>query len=74
MTKLHEVYIFQKTKGPFTNIQNGKLGIKRVVAYGVSEVAEFFIVFPGGRGPPRRNLNLDFSKKAKRDGTFYFQF
>ena len=50
--------VFKKTKGSFTIIQKSKPGIQRVVAYGVSEVAEFFIVFPGGRGPPRRNLNF----------------
>ena len=48
VTKLHEVYIFQKTKGRFINIQNSKLGIQCVVAYGVSEVGEFVIVFSGG--------------------------
>ena len=48
ITKLHEVYILQNTKGPFTNVQNSKLRIQRLVAYEVSKVAEFFIVFPGG--------------------------
>ena len=38
---------FKNTKGVFTNIQNSKPGIERVVACGVSEVAEFFIVFRG---------------------------
>ena len=52
-------FIFlKKTKGPFTNIQNNKPGIQRAVAYGVNEVAEFFIVFPGGQGPPRRNFSF----------------
>ena len=52
----------------FTNNQ-------RVVAYGVSEVAEFFVVFPGRRGRPRRNLKFwTFQKKAKRDGNFLFPF
>ena len=52
------------TKGLFTNNQNSKPGIQRVVAYGVGEVAEFFIVFLGGRGSPRRNLNFwTFRKK-----------
>ena len=35
------------------------------MAYGVSEVAEFFIVFPGGRGPPRRNLNFWIFRKKQ---------
>ena len=64
LTKLHEVYIFLKTKGSFTNIQNSKPGIQRVVAYGVSEVADFSLFFRGGRGPPQRNLNFwIFGKK-----------
>ena len=65
MTKLHEVYIFSTTKGLFTNIQNSKSGIQHVVAYGVSEGAEFVIVFPGGRGPPRRNLNFWIFRKKQ---------
>ena len=40
----------QKTKGPFTNVQNSKPRIQRIVAYEVSKVAEFFIVFPVGSG------------------------
>ena len=40
----------------------------------LAKLQNFSLFFPGGRGPPRRNLNLDFSEKAKRDGTFYFQF
>ena len=47
-------------------MQNSKLGIQRVVAYGVSEVAEFVIIFPGGRGPPRRNLNFWIFRKKQR--------
>ena len=40
----------KNTKGLFTNNQNSKPGIQRVVAYGVGEVGEFFIVFLGGSG------------------------
>ena len=56
---------FLKIKGPFTNIQNSKPGIQRFVAYGGSEVAEFSIVFPGGRGPHRRNLNFWILRKKQ---------
>ena len=56
----------KKTKGLFTNNQNSKPGIQRVVAYGVGEVGEFFIVFLGGRGPPRRNLNFWTFRKKQR--------
>ena len=56
---------FKKTKGSFTNIKNSKPGIQRVATYGVSEVAELFIVFPGGWGPPRRNLNFWIFRKKQ---------
>ena len=65
---------FLKIKGPFTNIQNSKPGIQRFVAYGGSEVAEFFIVFPGVGGRLDAIWTFGFSGKAKRDGTFYFHF
>ena len=45
--------------------KKSKPGIQRVVAYGVSEVAEFFIVFPGDRGPPRRNLDFWVFRKTQ---------
>ena len=47
------------------SIQKSKPGIQRVVAYGVNEVAEFFIVFPWGWGPPRRNLNFWIFRKKQ---------
>jgi len=46
-------------------MQKIKPGIQRVDAYGVSEVAEFVNVFPGGRGPPRRNLNFWIFRKKQ---------
>ena len=50
--------------GPFTNVQNSKSRIQRIVAYEVSKVAEFFIVFPGGRGPPWCNLNFFWKNQS----------
>ena len=41
------------------------MGIQRVVVYGVSEDAEFVIVFLGGRGLPRRNLNFWIFRKKQ---------
>ena len=61
-------------KGPFTNIQNGKLGIQRVVAYGVSEVAEFVIVFRGVGGRLGVILTFGFFGKSEAQWNFLFPF
>ena len=53
-------------KFTFFKIQRVLLPIsKRVVAYGVSEVAEFFIVFREDRGPPQHNLNFWIFRKKQ---------
>ena len=39
-------------------MQKSKLVIHSIVTYEVAKVAQFFIVFRGGRGPPRRSLNF----------------
>ena len=52
----------QRVLLPIFKIANREFNVLPRTA--VSEVAEFFIVYPGGRGPTRRNLNfLIFWKK-----------
>ena len=56
-------------------MQKSKLGIHSIATYEVAKVAQFFIVFRGGRGLPRRSFELlDFSEKAECNGTVYFHF
>ena len=66
---------FKRQRVPFTNIQKIKPGIHSVVAYEVVKVAQFFIVFQGGRGLPRRILNFwIFRKKQSAMELFIFIF
>ena len=56
-------------------MQKSKLGIHSIATYEVAKVAQLFIVFRGGSGAASAYFELlDFSEKAKCDGTVYFHF
>ena len=56
-------------------MQKSKLGIHSIATYEVAKVAQFFIVFRGGRGLPRRSLNFwIFRKKQSAMELFIFIF
>ena len=56
-------------------MQKSKLGIHSIATYEVAKVAQFFIVFRGGRGLPRRSLNVwIFWKKESAMELFIFIF
>ena len=64
-THIKDLSTYNSPKGtPFTNVQNSKPRIQCIVAYEVSKVAEFFIVFPGG----------GFFGKTKARWNFLFPF
>ena len=57
---------FLKDKGSFYQYPKQQTGNStRCRVPVLSEVAEFVIVFPGGRGPPRRNLNFQIFRKKQ---------